>query len=254
MNEMLKSPPLIEAICQFVFGKSLVQDTSGEWDTSIPDNLHDKIRDDFPDRTSVHRSDIQIPLMEGDRIIGNHVGPDIVQLKRRDMSAIVQVGENILIVNQLEPYPGWGKFKDLIIGILRHFEEVAKPGRFLNLGLRYINRIPVHRGEFRIGDYLNGESTIALNEKRIVEKFFEMIEVITEHPDGRLVRKTGLSINDAKRNLMLDIDFISSIVDHLNWRDAGLEGWLDEVHDKIYGEFVASLNPQLFGRMKRGEL
>src|SRR3990172_12658063 len=152
MPNKFEYPQLIEAVCQLVFPSPEVG--GPPWDPSVPDRVYERIRGEFPNRSAAHKPEIAVPLVQRDKVIGNLVGPDIEQFKREEPPSMVQIGRNILVINQLEPYSGWSDFKDLIIQMYRLFGELAHPGNPFNGGIRHIYTLGEAGPYFMIGEYL----------------------------------------------------------------------------------------------------
>lgn len=54
MGEILKNPPLVEAVCEFQFVPE------SKWDWTIPGLLFEKIGKEFSERTEVHRLGVTV--------------------------------------------------------------------------------------------------------------------------------------------------------------------------------------------------
>ena len=150
MGEKLSNPPVIEAICEFRF------DPSSPWDWTIPGRLFEKIQDRFPERSEVKRLGLQVQLDKGEvHKTQVDTGPERLQLKRTDGTALVQIGSHLLSVNHFSPYPGWEDFRELIFEIFFEYHEISERASLSRIGLRYINQMPLPQGNFRLDDFIS---------------------------------------------------------------------------------------------------
>lgn len=247
MGERLARPPLIEAICEFRF------DPGSPWDWTIPGRLFDKIGDEFPERAQVNAIGIEVQL--GPRVPPvPHIlsGPERVQLKRADGSAMIQLGPNLLAVNHLRPYANWESFRDLILRVLRLYHELSHPGRIQRIGLRYINHIEVPAESPNGRRVLTVQPQLAGPLARPLAGFYQRYELSHERPPGTLIHQTGIQDVDARRVAVLDLDFGSEQLADVSDFDA-VTAWLDAAHARIEESFLASVTQETLDAMRRGD-
>jgi uncharacterized protein (TIGR04255 family) len=173
-RKQYRKPPLVEVFCEFYFAPAEGQ----EWDSLLLSQFYDRLgRAAFPKRRRLS----SIGLFAG---IGRPEGPQVqqmgpptprIQFLSPDDSTIVQIGENVLVVNQLPPYYGWEKFEaqvarslDIylttwgpksITRALLHYEDrvdipVDKPGKAVSLQ-DYFCLFPVLPAEMHHGPVVN---------------------------------------------------------------------------------------------------
>lgn len=247
MGELLKNPPLIEAVCEFHF------EDDSKWDWTVPGRLFDKIGAEFSERAEVHRLGVTIQQASGKVSAPSVIeaGPDRIQLKRSDGSAMVQVGARQLVINQLQPYQDWKTFCELILRIYATYNDVVGGGTLSRIGLRYINQIGLS------GQACNEVITIwpslANSLNKNISSFYQRYELIHDNPDGLLIHQTGLIGEENKKIVVLDLDFISNAVSSLTSRDS-ISDWLNRAHDRVEEAFIDSLTPTVYARFKEGVL
>lgn len=242
MGEKLAHPPLVEALCEFRFLPT------SPWDLTIPGQLYERIKDEFTERAQLPGFGVEIqstPRLSPVATI--HSGPERVQLRRPDGSAMVQVGEHLLAINQLPPYPTWEVFVGLIGQILGEYWPMVGEARLARIGLRYINQIPVHAAHLRVGDYLTLVPPLAGGLDRPLASFYQRYELSYDRPFGLLIHQTGTRRSD---EMVLDLDFSSTLVQGLATVDE-VRRWLDAAHERVYEAFVASLDPDLLAKLKQ---
>ena len=109
-------------------------------------------------------------------------------LSREDGSALVQIGQNQLIINHRLPYPGWKGFASIIGRILETYLDLV-PSSFQRVGLRYINQIsaPFEREVVNIGSLITLDPPIPKQIERPLLNFYQRYELRHDEPDGILV-------------------------------------------------------------------
>lgn len=247
MGETLKSPSLIEALCEFRYAPST------PWDWTIPGQIYDRIKSEFPKRKEVRAIGVQIQPGAEATFTNIQTGPERIQLIRSDDSALVQVGPNLLVINHLRPYPRWEVFRDLIMKILEEYCSISQLSKLHRIGLRYINQFMLPKDEIKIDHYLTLDPPLQGVLDKPLNKFYQRYEFVQDNPCGFIIHQTGFQ--EVKDNLaiMLDIDFGSFEVTELKeTQDIGT--WLDLAHNRVYEAFVASLNHTFYERLKKGNL
>lgn len=247
MGEKLKSPPLIEALCEFRFAGD------PSWDWVIPGQLYDKIGQEFSERAQIKGLGVLVEAAAQEQPIATiHTGPERVQLKRKDGSAMVQVGPHLLAVNHLRPYPNWETFADLVMRIFGVYRTLAPQFRLERVGLRYINQIDLPKSPFQMKSLITLAPPLTGALDRPLKSYYQRYEIEQDNPKGLLIHQTGIRVNQEDALiLVLDLDFGSTQVQSLE-KIEDVRVWLDTAHDRVYEAFVSSLNPQQYEKMKRG--
>jgi uncharacterized protein (TIGR04255 family) len=250
MGERLKIPSVVEAICEFRFS------TETPWDWTIPGQLYDHIRADFSERSQIQGMGLQVQVHGRPAgvppVATIHTGPERVQLKRTDGSAMVQVGPHLLAVNHLRPYPQWEVFLSLILRMFNEYQGIAGQSVLQRIGLRYINQLALPPGSVDLGQLITLTPPLSGALDRPLQAFYQRYEIEQSRPEGVLVHQTGIQEVGGRPAILLDLDFVSTQVQALQSAEQ-VRQWLDDAHHCVYDAFVASLNPDLYERMKRGE-
>jgi len=243
MGEKLKTPPLIEALCEFRFIPG------SPWDWVLPGQLYDRIKGEFPIRSQIERMGVEVQSAPRAKPIATiHTGPERVQLKRADGSAMVQVGFNLLAINHLRPYTSWTEFLALIMRIFDDYQGIAGKNELERIGLRYINHLLVPENA-EIGDVIALAPPLTGNLVRPIQAFYQRYEIEEDNPEGVLIHQTGTIQDELGKPLfVLDLDFGSTRVQNLIYPQEVRE-WLNQAHDRVYDAFVSSLNPILYSAL-----
>lgn len=258
MGELLKSQPLVEALCEFHFN------LSGDNQLTLPGLFYAQVRDDFPIQEPINEFIFQIEI-ENLQGVQNITQAQRLQLKREDHSALLQIGQNRLIINQLKPYQGWDNFKSLILKAFQKYVDVCGDFTLTRISLRYINHIKPTLHEppsnelsldegFNIEDYLTIIPWFPNPLDKPITGFQQSYEFMYDPFNTFLVHKTGVATNsDGVTVLILDLDFISKQNEDLQDNSPTIEGlgkWLDKAHNHIKSVFISSLNPIYYESLK----
>lgn len=248
MGERLKSPPLIEALCEFYFN------LSGDNQLTLPGLFYAQVRDDFPLQASVNEFAFQIGV-GGVQEMQQVIQTQRLQLKRSNNSAMLQIAQNRLIINQLKPYINWDTFKNLILDAFRKYINVCGDFGLNKISLRYINHItPTQYEGFNIEDFLTIIPLFPKPLEKPITGFQQSYEFMYDSLSEFLVHKTGVALNpDGTTVLVLDLDFISQEIEILQDNSRTIEwlsNWLEEAHNHIESAFISSLNPIYYETIK----
>jgi uncharacterized protein (TIGR04255 family) len=246
MGEKLKTPPLIEALCEFRFAES------AHWDWVLPGQLYDKIKNDFPIRDQIQGVGFEVKASPKVKPVASiHTLPDRVQLKRADGTAMVQVGYRLLAINQLRPYTSWTEFRAFIMKIFETYHEITKEEVELErIGLRYINQIAVPDTVRNVEELLTLNPPLTGVLAHPLRSFYQRYEIEQSNPDGILIHQTGTQIDENGNPVfVLDLDFGSTNLKELKKAESVMN-WLDLAHDRIYESFVASLTPNAYSNLR----
>lgn len=228
------NPPLIEALCQFQFqpGKP--------WDFTIPGLLFARVRDEFPD-THVQ------PGFHVNFELGQVMPPQVqanaglMQFRRRDRTALLQLMPDALVVNQLPKYPHWEAFRDLILLNLDHYVEVAQPKGILQMQLRYINRIdvPSSLDLHELTRYCTAVPGVPDSLTRSVDvRFSQRVEISLPEARGILVLQSGVIPSEVTGHsgLLLDLEFASAFPNPVPLQAAA--EWIERAHAEVERAFL----------------
>jgi uncharacterized protein (TIGR04255 family) len=131
-----RNPPVVEALCEIFFRGS-------EWDDTVIGQFYDRIQQEFPQKQQVQVQEAEFHFTPtGEATAGFRSSPRI-QFRSRGGERIVQLGRDLLVVNQLAPYPRFEDWEPIIYSSLETYRQIAQPKGIARLGLRYINRIGV---------------------------------------------------------------------------------------------------------------
>lgn len=225
MRRRYTKPPLVDAICEFQF-------KAESWDWTVPGLLYQQLSTAFPKK----REQLTVHLQQSDK---GEVKPSPARrlhFVRSDDRAFVEVGENLLALHQLEPYPGWQDFKPLIDSTFRSYLAVAHPIGLTRIGLRYVNQLRVPEDLADVVDQVNFWPRIPPELPRKMNAMFARVELFYENDNGLLLLTTGSA---AAGGVVLDLDFVTRAAERLTLDDA--IAWVETAHTRIEDAFEACL-------------
>lgn len=225
VGRQYKSPPIIEAICEFQF------DPASPWDVTIPGLVYDQLREDFPQKRQrkIVNQDTS-DTAEGPRT--NITMIDRAQFYNESETALIQVNPHFLSVNHLKPYPSWAVFLPLIEKGLDTYRQVATPSAIRRVGLRYINRIELPGGKIELEDYFEFGPCLGAN---VPQDYVDCIVGVTipfKDPGGLLrVQLTTQTSTPETIPMVLDLDHFR--IDPKGMAPDAVIDWVDRAHDNV---------------------
>lgn len=234
MSRNYQHPPLIEALCEFQF-------VSENWDLTIPGLVYQKIKKDYPNKHQVKMMELEFQVKSSEISPKMRGDTDRMQFLNKEESGLVQVGQNLLAVNFLQPYPKWQNFRERIKEMLEVYKDIAHPAGIKRIGLRYINKIEIPVSEFDLSDYFNLQPTLP---KQIPSQFgpiFMRVEIPYSANDGLLVLTfaSNPSAQPNNSSFILDLDFATP-VEHGCKFDNYFD-WIEVAHKNVEIAFEACI-------------
>jgi len=249
MGKKYKNPPLVEALCEFQFI------SSQPWDITIPGLVYERIKDKFPKKEQ--QLGIGIQLQPTDRGVEHRIEPvpPRIQFRKEDGTALIQIAPDLLVVNQLKPYPTWKNFKSMILEDFNIYREVAKPKGFRRIGLRYINIFEFDKSRVELREYFRYYPSIPDDLPQIYTSLLVRVEFPFEDDNEILILTLGSMIpsNPNVTSLVLDIDYAMIKPEYIPL-DSVCE-WLEKAHKRVEDAFESSITDksrELFEREDKG--
>ena len=240
MSRIYKSPPLVEALCEFQFA-------SENWDWTIPGLIYQEIQTRFPQKRQLNRVEFEIAALQGhlsQQVKGN---ADRMHFLNPDNTALVQVGPDLLVVNHLQPYPQWRNFRPLILDMVGVYQRIANPKSLKRIGLRFINRIEIPEKSFQMADFFKLEPRLPDEVPHQYKTLFMRVEIPYVTDAGLLTLTLGSIEPDQinKSSFILDLDFATLPDTQLSFDDC--ESWIEGAHTNIETFFEACITDDLRG-------
>lgn len=141
-----RKPPVIEALCEILFAGSA-------WDETVPGLFYERIKTDFPTKRKREVQELGVAFGLGEAKAGIRRLPPRMQFVSEKNNRLLQIAPDLLVVNQLSPYPHFMDWEPETGRALRIYHELAQPKRVVRLGLRYINRAVIPEERLLMEDY-----------------------------------------------------------------------------------------------------
>jgi uncharacterized protein (TIGR04255 family) len=139
-------PPVVEALCEIYF-------VGSQWDTTTPGVFYERVHAEYPEKAQADHAAFALQIEPG-RVSGGTVPLDPrTRFARRDNSRMIQISRDLLVVNQLRPYPHYQAWRPVVLKMLDVYRKLTRPAGIKQLGVRYINRIVIPSPGSRIDEY-----------------------------------------------------------------------------------------------------
>src|SRR5207244_219697 len=107
-------------------------------------SFYKKIAKNFPIRKRLNAVGIEVRVPGGGAAPEfQPFGPPTPRLRfiSEDEKTLVQLGENLLVVNQLPPYYGWEKYEPTVVECFDHYTKLWKPSSVARAAVHYIDKV-----------------------------------------------------------------------------------------------------------------
>lgn len=235
MGKRYKTPPIIEALCECRFIPSQ------QWDLTIPGLIYEQVKDEFPQREQ--KMGIGVQFKPTERGIEHKIepAPPRIQFHKKDKTALIQVAPDLLVVNQLKPYPTWKRFKPLILRALDVYEKIANPKGFNRIGLRYINKIDTDADYVELSEYFDFYPYLPKKLPQIHTNVISRVEIPYYNGRDQMLITIANAPQEIpeKISILLDIDYVMNKPGDLEIKDAG--EWIEHAHSSVEDAFESCI-------------
>lgn len=188
LRRQYRNPPIREALCELRFPQT-------NWSFSSAGRVFDLLKSEYP---AEPQQVLQgFPLPPGSPLVGVPVEfqPEArVRLTTQDGTQSVVIGPSSVSIHVAGSYPGWDRFRAVLLSALESYLSVAEPVGISRIGLRYVNAIfvgptPVDLSEFftnspDLPDYppLTMHSALMRIEASCADRPYRVIQTFAPHP------------------------------------------------------------------------
>jgi uncharacterized protein (TIGR04255 family) len=221
MRHQYKKPPILEASFECHF------EPSESWSLASPATLFEDLKLGYPaEPTILTAGNLEVQTQAGTSIPSVRMLPQAqrYQFGSLDGQHLIRIGQDIVSVHEIGPYPGWEVFRARIIQALTAYVEVTKPKSIRRISLRYVNQISLGTGSVELSDYFSIPFEMPEGLDFSVASFFLRFEAV--RPDGIKLIQSFANLPSETLSVILDLDLIRENPD----TSAGFVlGALDEV-------------------------
>jgi len=150
--------------------------------------------------------------------------------------------------SEQSPYTGWEEFRGVAELVWDTYRTIANPKEISRVGLRFINRIPIHGPEFRIEQILR---TPPVELSGLSVPFVEFLySDVLAVPDTHYIIKITRAVvrRDGQHHLVIDIDVACSPGPQMD--DSSIIKTLDEMRWLKNKAFFGTITEQAIAELK----
>lgn len=234
MGKKYKNPPVVEALCEIFFAGS-------QWDSTLPGLFFERVKNDYPRKKELEQIGVEFNVskdIQGPRVMR---GNQRIQFIKSDGSQLVQIEKDLLVINQLRPYPRFEDWKPIIDKMAGIYMDLAKPNNIKRIGVRYINRVIIPSDKFKMEDYFCLYPEVPQSLGAMHGKFMMRLEIPPKNKGHLLVVTFGTTpaeLSEVSAE-MFDLYDICAIPAHLLLKN--VDTYIIEAHENIEMAFENSI-------------
>lgn len=141
-----KNPPIQEVIFEINL------DEHTPWDLAVPGIVYEKLKGDFPLRERRRVQEVELTQTPSGSALTVKDTERAIFLDQ-ERRCLVQIGDRLLAINQLPPYPGWKGLKRAINIAYKALNDSVQVRAVQGLLLRYLDKVEIPGADVRIEDY-----------------------------------------------------------------------------------------------------
>lgn len=247
MPKTYKNPPLLEAVCEFIF--IVGEDISPVKISAFYSEIHTF----FPKQKTGKMSKLEFHIdtektpEENQRNI-NQDFHEFNQYFSEDDKYFVQLDGGRVSIHRIKPYTSWSwsDFLPLIQSVKNAYVNNFQPKAVARIGIRYVNEILLPSVDFVFSDFFQIQASIPSLELNSRQSIF--LGSIYEQNSGKDALKVQFTDkqqgNSEQKAFVLDLDyFLVSPVVQFN----ELDQWLNEAHTNLENVFEGILTDKTKG-------
>jgi len=234
IGKKYKNSPIVEALCEIYFDES-------KWDGTLPGLFFEKVRENYPKKKELDRIGVQVNVSKEAQATQVQRGGRRIQFVKEDGSRLIQIENNLLVINQLKPYPRFEDWKPVVDQMLKYYSEVAQPKGVRRIGMRYINRIIIPAAKFKMEDYFNLYPEVPESLGAMHGKFMMRLEIIAKHKGHRLMVTFGTAPPESPETFAEMLDIYDIFVLPQPFPIENVDKYIIEAHENIEAAFENSI-------------
>jgi uncharacterized protein (TIGR04255 family) len=242
-RKQYNKPPLVEVFTEFFF-----QPEDGkDWESFVTPSFYRKFEKRFPTRKRFNTVGIQV------RVPGEVGSPELQrfdpptprhQFISADDKTLIQLGENLLVVNQLPPYYGWERYEPIVVECFDQYLKLWKPSLVARAAVHYLDKVDLPVLEARVEDYFN----LHLILPDFSDKPATNLAVSYEVPgasDGDIlvgIMKQTPSANPEGMSFLFQWDYVAT--KGLPRKTDAMKTWVNGAHDFLSKVFLSTFTEE----------
>jgi uncharacterized protein (TIGR04255 family) len=234
-----RNPPVVEALCEMFF-------VGSEWDDTLAGRFHERVREEFPRK---RQQEIRVGevtfAFTGETSARAGRLPPRIHFLTEEGDRVLQLGQDLLVVNQLRPYRAFHEWEETLRTALNHYCELANPRACGRLGIRYIDRVIIPGDRPRLEEYFTLYPRIPEEWSGTNGSFLVRVEMRCARPGHRLFVTFGSAPVEQPGTTAFLLDYYDQTESP---EGVALGDVLEEVraaHDHVVDAFEASITERL---------
>jgi len=246
LSRRYANPPVIEALCEVYFRGSA-------WDATVPGTFYQRVRERFPKKGETRDFEIEVGFSPA-ALSTKAAHPELrSQFSREDGSRMIQLRRDLIVVNQLRPYPHFEEWRPEVVEGVRNYRELANPAGIAQIGVRYLNRIEVPSDTVKMEDYFQLYPEIPAQLGAMHGSFMMRVQIPALHEDHQLIVTFGsATAPQAGGSTAWLLDLYDIVASAEYPQIDAFEKPLDEAHENIERAFesiITDATRALFGEI-----
>ena len=234
MGKKYRNPPVVEALCEIYFHES-------KWDVTLPGLFFEKVRGNYPKKRESEQIGVQVSISKEAQASQVQRGKRRIKFIKEDGSRLIQLEDNLLVINQLRPYPRFEDWRPVVGEMLKHYSEIAQPKGIRRIGVRYINRIIIPIVKFKMEDYFNLYPEVPESLGAIHGRFMMRLEISPKHEGHRLMVTFGTAPPESPRTSAEMLDIYDIFTFHQPFSMEDVDKYMIKAHENIEVVFEGSI-------------
>lgn len=233
-------PPVVEALCEVHF-------VEAAWDETVPGRFYDRVA-----KLGFEQKE-PIEMHEANLVIDGPEGPSATLRQRTrmrfanaDRTRLIQVEPNLVVLNQLRPYPKFETWAPVTIAVAEEFAQLTGGSPVGRIGMRYINHIALPGKRVDLDDWFTVAPKLPISWQDEVGSFLVRAQrLITERMS--LVLTFGSAPSREGDSAFL-LDLYAETAAQPAVPASSIARLLDEAHASIEEAFEGSITQALRDR------
>ena len=244
MTRRYRNAPVREALCEIYF-------TGSKWDDTTQGMFFERIKEEYPTKQPVTEVGVEVKVERSERGAIIRETQSRMRYLKPDGSRLIQLAPDLLVVNQLRPYPHFDEWRPIVNRMAQIYSEVAAPRMVRQIGVRYINDIHIpSTGDLKLEDYFTVYPQIPPTMGGRHGPYMLRLEMPASNKGHALF--ITFAMNPAKGADMLSftLDLYDIFGQAFDYSIQEIEKRVKEAHDEIepvFEKFIMNKLRELFG-------
>lgn len=239
LGRKYRKPPVVEALCELFFEGS-------NWDETVPGQFYEQVKNRFPEKAQREAQQAHVALSStGEATAGVRRLPPRPQFMTTDRSRMIQIEQDLLVVNQLPPYPHFEDWQPVVRSALEAYTRLTSPVGVKRIGVRYINRVVIPKAPIDLEDYFTVYPNLPKDMGNVLEGFLVRFEIPKQRENHTVLVTLAAAPADKPGEVsqLLDLYDVFQPTEPIPLSDVGRH--VQVAHDNVQAAFEGSITDTL---------